>query len=214
MIIILLLMLFSFTAHAKEATWLCSEEASQRQGNEVLSCGIGKGADENAARLAAFDNAKVEFNRVCTASADCQGHLVTVVPKRTVCEEKLGSFTCRRLLSFVLGAASGRQPSSESDNTPNLRTESFEPFIYSQTTQYPKVTPGMRKADLLKAFGAPASVGTLGFEGETKIFYYQGQMCSDKYSNGMYPNHCMVLVENNKVTKSENFDLRYTNDLE
>lgn len=93
---------------AQAEGWLCQEVASQRSGNVVRSCGVGLGADENAARRDAFENARTEFNALCSASTDCDGHEVSVYPERTSCEpESGGGYKCYRLLVFTIGDKTG-----------------------------------------------------------------------------------------------------------
>ena len=106
-------LLFAFASVASES-WLCTEEASQRRGDQILSCGIGKGSDENEARKNAFENSKAEFDRICSRSTDCRGHTVSIEPRRTSCVEKAGSgFICHRLLAFTLGNKYGEIASTK-----------------------------------------------------------------------------------------------------
>jgi hypothetical protein len=85
--------------------WLCQEEASQRHDNEIYSCGIGTGDDENSARLNAFDNAKKEFQKICELSDDCNGRQISVWPQRTACEKKGRKYQCHRLVVFGVQSA-------------------------------------------------------------------------------------------------------------
>ena len=82
--------------------WLCKEASSQRRGNTIHACGIGLGADENAAHLTAFDNAEKEFLKVCSASADCSGHAANADPGRTTCERVPSGFKCYRMVVFSI----------------------------------------------------------------------------------------------------------------
>lgn len=120
-----LLWLFSATsAWAEDTDWFCTEVASQRSGGEVRSCGVGTGADENAARRAAFDNAKAEFSALCQASADCRGKAVNVTPERTSCEDEGDGFKCYRLLVFsiteddAIGEALNEMPGNDAPPAP------------------------------------------------------------------------------------------------
>lgn len=96
--------------------WLCHEEASQRQGDEILACGIGIGPDENSARIQALDNASLEFNKLCNVSDDCRGKKVAATPKRTQCSQDGKTFKCYRLVSFAVSAETrDSHPNSKSD---------------------------------------------------------------------------------------------------
>lgn len=104
----LLLLLLGSDLHADQ--WLCSEESSQRQNNVIFACGVGTGDDEDKARRSSFENAKNEFDQICNSSSDCKYHEVTVIPKRTSCEEKNGAYKCYRLIAYVLGDESRKPP--------------------------------------------------------------------------------------------------------
>lgn len=81
------------------ADFMCKEEASERRGNRILACGIGKNKDESVARALALKNAKAEFNSICSASSDCIGKPITITPMRTACEKD----TCYRMIGFEIG---------------------------------------------------------------------------------------------------------------
>lgn len=102
---LLALILLSGLAHAAPTEWLCTEEASQREGSVIKACGVGLGTTEAAARIAAFDRAKQEFMAVCNASFDCVGQGFTAHPKRTTCEQSGNGFKCYRLVSFTIESA-------------------------------------------------------------------------------------------------------------
>lgn len=91
----------SSTAYAED--WLCKEEASQRYGESVYSCGVASSKDESVARTLALDNAKIEFDKVCQLSSDCKNHDISVEPKRTSCDLHNKFFKCYRLLHFKIG---------------------------------------------------------------------------------------------------------------
>ena len=101
----LLLMKLIAVARAEEPeNWFCKENASQRRGNSIYSCGVGLGKDENEARVRAFDNATAEFSKVCHASDDCNGHEISADPKRTTCApDGRDKFKCYRLVVFAIG---------------------------------------------------------------------------------------------------------------
>lgn len=99
----LLALFFLEDIHAAD-NWLCKEESSQRSGNSIQSCGIGKGESEDVARVNAFENSKKEFTLVCDNSDDCIGRKVSISPQRTSCEPtKNGEFICYRLVNFTIG---------------------------------------------------------------------------------------------------------------
>ena len=99
---LLTLLLLFWSTDAWTSDWLCTEESSQRSGNEVQSCGVGIAATEDQARIKAFDNARIEFNRICQASDDCRGHQVSVKPRRTSCAANDQGIKCYRLLEFTI----------------------------------------------------------------------------------------------------------------
>lgn len=100
--IMFLILFMSSTVRAGDQ-WLCTEEASQRSGDVISSCGIGESESEGEARSMAFDNAKAEFARICETSSDCVGHEISTHPKRTSCEQKNGKYKCYRLVQYAIG---------------------------------------------------------------------------------------------------------------
>lgn len=100
---ILLLMFLMCPDIQASDEWMCSESASQRDGNIVSACGTGIGADEGQARLAAFDNAKAEFDRICGSSSDCGNHKYVAEPKRTTCGQEGSHYKCYRLVLYAIG---------------------------------------------------------------------------------------------------------------
>lgn len=205
---IFLVVFFARAVLATEKTWLCTEEASQRKGNTVLSCGIASGGDENTARLASFDSAKAEFSKICAGSDDCKGHSISVQPRRTACEQTgPKEYKCYRLIEFEIGAASepGRGSTSASVELAD-RPDGFQAFRYEQIEKFPKVRLGMPKKDLLESFGAPESVSDS--EGQFRQqMIFRGKMCL--YENST----CHVLIESGRVKSWENFKPVYTDDL-
>lgn len=105
------LLMISMAAMASDNSWLCTDEASQVHGDMIYACGTGTGQDENAARQAAFMNAKAEFKMICDGSDSCLHHEVTITPKRMSCEDthhndlyRQGNrWKCYRLLVFEIG---------------------------------------------------------------------------------------------------------------
>ena len=99
----IILILLSMLSSEAKADWLCTEVASQRRGNTIVTCGVAKVSDENLARLAALRNAKAEYKNICNDSADCRGHKVVIDPKRTECKkDKEGFYTCHRLVEYTI----------------------------------------------------------------------------------------------------------------
>ena len=186
-------------------SWFCKEVSSQRAGNVIKSCGVGNGSDENAARAAAFENAKKEFGSVCTLSTDCRGRAISVTPERTTCEKEGAGYKCYRLIVFTIGntvddgatlAATGAAPGAmtpESSPTPASeathlpdplakfepididQTESFKPFYYRDIASLPKIKVGMTKTKALAKFGKPSSVRESG--GSVIVFYRERPFC-------------------------------------
>lgn len=203
--------------------WICTEASSQRQGNDILACGIGLGKTENDARLNAFDNAKTEFQRICSSSDDCKNHSITAEPKRTTCDaDKNGKIKCYRMIDFTIGS---KVSSSNNTQVQNLKDqpEKFEPFSYEQTLSYPKVSRGMLKKDLLDKFGIAESVNDVSGNGSGLEIIFKGKMClrDDNYCS-VYGedskeclNHtlCSVFVKNGKVIGWTKFKPVYTVDL-
>lgn len=212
--------------------WFCKEVASQRSGNLVKSCGVGTGIDENAARSSAFENAKQEFGRLCTISADCRGRAVTVSPERTSCEKEEKNYKCYRMLVFAIGdpvkdnspewngttnpAAMGTEAplgpvAKATEAAPRFepvfleQKETFKPFYYRDIASLPKITVGMAKKKALAKFGRPASVREL--EDSVQVFYRdksfcEGPRCSFKFDS-----------KSGKVTAISDFRYEFTESL-
>jgi len=189
--------------------WLCTEEASQRKGNSIYSCGVGEGEDENSARSKAFDNAKSEFLKICDSSDDCTGRTVSVHPQRTACE-KLERYRCYRLIVFVVGEKiKNAYPSSvTSAITSPDNQDHFHPFTYSSTSHLPKIKYGMTKPEVFKAFGVPREIVT---NRDTQIAKFKGTMCVGEKVHGL--NTCWVQFLNETVKSYGSFDPIYTEDL-
>jgi hypothetical protein len=97
------MILLLLTTDLQAQDWLCSEEASIRQGSATLVCGMAVAPTEAQARAIALNNAKIEFSALCTGSSDCVGHYYNMVPKRTQCEEKGNKYKCARLVEYTIG---------------------------------------------------------------------------------------------------------------
>lgn len=202
----MILILFGFFVAGQqllaEENWLCVEASSTRDGNVIQSCGIGRGPDENSARLRAFDNAKIEFDKVCESSDDCKGHEVTVKPERTSCSKAGQDFKCYRLIVFTISEREKVVPKREG-----------QPYQFNSTNKnvdnrYPKVKVGMKKGELLKLFGPPMSIKSSFIKGRTIPFYmYIGEMCD-------YTKVCGVHVLNGKVISIHDFNPLNTDQLD
>jgi hypothetical protein len=215
--------LFLFQGGAAAAdNWLCTQEASQRKGSVILSCGIGSGADENAARLSAFDAAKAEFAKICSVSDDCKNHLISAQPRRTACEQNEPNvYRCYRLIEFDIGQTAKTENdwtssvSTKPDAKPTMGTivsdhpDNFQPFSYEQIANLPKVRRGMSKKKLLEAFGVPRSVSNYDSAEGPPIqqMAFTGSMCL--YQDSL----CFVTVRAGKVESWDNFKPIYTEDL-
>lgn len=182
--------------------WLCTEASSQRRGSSVYSCGVGIGKDENAARLNAFDNAKSEFKRICSASDDCKGHNITVSPERTSCDKNSDSYKCYRLIVFTIGEPSKNKDSAIAQEAP----EKFEAFRAESIANLPKVKKGMTKKELFEAFGKPDSMGE--YWTDSYNAHYHGDVCESKWTP------CSVSITKGRVDSYSNINVIYTTDLE
>jgi hypothetical protein len=159
----LFILSFSFCAHADE--WICKEASSLRTANQISSCGIGYGKDENEARQSALNHAGDEFRSVCSLSADCTGHEILANPMRTSCDVKNGQFQCYRMIVFTIGQKKGSASLIQNDSK-----EVFKPFMISEVQKYPKIRAGMTKKQVFDAFGMPDSI-------DGSQIFYKGSMC-------------------------------------
>ena len=82
--------------------WICTEAASIRQGDSILSCGVAMDVTESAAREAALQNAISEFDMLCELSANCRGRDTNVDPIRNSCEKVKGGYKCYRGVQYTL----------------------------------------------------------------------------------------------------------------
>lgn len=122
----------SIALGAEKDSWLCTEEASQRRGATIESCGVGVGQNEQEAREDAFTGAEHEFNRICKSSADCDSNKVIITPKRTSCEQKPdGLFICHRLLEYAM--ADGNPGATQ---TPfRFKSYDFKPIMLTDASE-------------------------------------------------------------------------------
>ncbi len=83
--------------------WTCTDVASIKNGNTILSCGIGKAKTESMAREKALRNAMKEFNLLCEDSADCRGFEFISEPLRNTCQaiENEG-YKCHRGMRYTI----------------------------------------------------------------------------------------------------------------
>ncbi len=159
--------------------WLCTQESSERRGQDIVACGVGVAPTENEARLSAFDGAETEFKRICTASADCNSTQSIVIPKRTTCEVKEdGLFECRRLVIFSMAAGPAKPES-----------------LKASAAKYQKIAKGMTLANLTYQFGQPTAIGS-AFGGRLKVTF-NGDFCE--------LNHCYAVIDHDTVTHWNHF---------
>lgn len=173
------------------ADFICKEEASQRRGNSILSCGKGVSADEDKARVEAFDRAYSEFKKVCSVSSDCNGFEVNVVPTRTVCEKDKAGYVCYRLVSFDIGTK------------PNTSKEP-QTYTYEQEQHFSKVYVGQTKKEFLSLFGKPSKVTQTD---DFLLLFYEGSLCE------YVTEQCYVSLIDGKISTISHFKSRHTESL-
>lgn len=100
-LLIVFLMVSMSHAETKDQ-WLCTDEATLRQGNVWFACGVGEGADEGSARKRALDRALDEFSSLCQVSSNCKGKEREVLPRRMTCLSGSGWWKCYRLIRISL----------------------------------------------------------------------------------------------------------------
>lgn len=98
-ITILSILLSSIPAYAD---WICQETASLKEGQNVLSCGVGEGKTEALARENALNNAKKEFHALCQEDINCKGFKTTVTPLRNSCEKIPSGYKCYRGIDYQI----------------------------------------------------------------------------------------------------------------
>ncbi len=83
--------------------WTCTELASKKTDNQVISCGVAVGETEGDAREKALIRAKREFELICESSAECAGRQTILMPLRNVCKElSNGKYKCVRGLRYTV----------------------------------------------------------------------------------------------------------------
>jgi hypothetical protein len=171
--------------------WFCTQESSQRVGDEIHTCGVATGIDLNTARTKAFDNAKEEFSKICESSSDCAGRTITLTPMRTECYSLAPEvYRCHRMLAFIVSDAQNVVKGCKGDECP-----------------YPKDSPkkikiGMSKDELLRLYGNPTEVyHILTFEDRKLQYMYSGEYCV------MY--NCYIVIHDDRVEEVVNFKYQY-----
>lgn len=183
---ILMGLLLMIGSQAQAEGWFCTEESSTVIGSYIQTCGIGKGNDEADARSKAFDNAKIEFTKICGLSSNCKGHRMSVEPMRTTCSLKDGWYTCHRMLMF------------------NIDVES-KPELTNNVTS-PTIKVGMTKDELIGSFGTPHNVHrAIGLGGNYLQVFYRGTMCESE--------SCYAIITNGTVSSYQHFKPKYTEDM-
>lgn len=188
MLVTIILSLISVSAQASETTWLCSEMNSLRRGSSILACGTASNTNRSEAEKAAFFKALKEFNRVCGVSDDCANHRVSADPKRTVCSQSKGFYTCTRLVEFVIGS---------------IQVVDGKPL---PTPSSVKIQKGLTKQQILKVMGTPSSVSHDDSHHSTQWVYLDNKNC-------LFDSMCWVMFEKGILIKHMNFKVELTDDL-
>jgi hypothetical protein len=95
------ILLISLSSHAESKDqWICTDEATLRQGSLWYACGVGEGTTEAYARQKALEHAIDEFKSLCQMSSDCRGKDTSAEPKRTTCMTGEGWWKCYRLIQI------------------------------------------------------------------------------------------------------------------
>jgi hypothetical protein len=98
----LLCLIFFIPSKLYAQGWYCDQVASAwvQEGKILSTCGYGTGPDENMAKTVAFENAKVEFKKVCSKETSCSNKVVNIDPQRSDCKKTEDGVECRRLFYF------------------------------------------------------------------------------------------------------------------
>lgn len=99
---IFILILLASTKTMASDQWLCKDASSQRSGNIIMACGVGKSVNLETARASAREEAVNEFNRVCALSSDCRTYDYNVIPMRTDCSIEGSQNVCYRAIQFEI----------------------------------------------------------------------------------------------------------------
>ncbi|MCR9202995.1 MAG: hypothetical protein NXH75_00345 [Halobacteriovoraceae bacterium] len=84
--LLIAILLFLSCSKGMAQDWLCTQTASIKNENEILSCGVGVAKSESAARVKALKAAQQEFKTLCGMSYDCKGKKILVTPLRNSCK--------------------------------------------------------------------------------------------------------------------------------
>lgn len=100
----LILFMGNFAFAEPKPSWFCTEESGKRSGNVLSACGSGEATIEGQARQSALEHAFREYHSICSESSDCNGHEVSVEPKRLTCVSELGGgwWKCYRLIEVTI----------------------------------------------------------------------------------------------------------------
>ncbi len=139
--------------------WTCTEMASEKTDNQVISCGVAIGETEGEAREKALISAKREFELICESSAECEGRKTILVPLRNVCKElSNGKYKCVRGLRYTI--LDERKTGIQS--TPLINSDSVERPRKRPVLQ-PKIEPKHRH-DERRQLAISVGVYTLALE--------------------------------------------------
>lgn len=174
-----LIQIISMSVHAE---WFCDTQSSERNGDQITTCGIGKSESEQDARNEAFDAAKNEFNKLCKSDAECRNKDAVITPKRTECTKSGESYKCVRALSFQIV----ERPKDDIKSNP--ATEDKHEFVLKK---------GMTKKEVFEILGNP-------LDAEDTLWSYKGEYCVNKYSL------CFVSFEKGKITSTDSFKAKHT----
>jgi hypothetical protein len=114
----ILLILILLIPNVSYSSWYCDQVASEwvEEGKILSSCGYGTGPDENIAKTVAFENAKVEFKKVCSKGTFCANKVVNIDPQRSDCKKTDDGVECRRLFYFHISQVQRDNSDDEEDN--------------------------------------------------------------------------------------------------
>ncbi len=154
------LFLLSVNANAETFDeWTCTEMASEKTDNQVISCGVAIGETEGEAREKALIGAKREFELICESSAECEGRKTILVPLRNVCKElSNGKYKCVRGLRYTILD----ERKTDIQSTPLINSDSVERPRKRQVLQ-PKIVPKHRH-DERRQLAISVGVYTLALE--------------------------------------------------
>jgi|GEM_PF-4091086 len=103
---------YNLTPNA-EAGWFCEQAASEKNGNNIMACGIGEGASEDLARKLALESAFVELDSICERSIDCRTFETLIEPQRNDCQKKGEKYRCIRAILAIITGTKRKAPFSK-----------------------------------------------------------------------------------------------------